>query len=97
MLWEPTILIIVSAQPMKFTDFKIKYFYRIAKQKIQMKYQALFSLKNPKTIRMSLAPVVIPALTFTTLWAISADDKFVIFFLIFPRKQKLTLHWRQFA
>ena len=30
-------------------------------------------------------------LTFTTLWAFSADDKSMIFFLIFPRQQDLTL------
>ena len=40
-------------------------------------------------------------LTFITLWANSADDKFMIF-SCFPRKQDLTfhancLHWRQFA
>ena len=44
-------------------------------------------------------------LTFTTLWANSADDKLMIwwyFFFIFPRKQDQTfhancLHWRKFA
>ena len=28
--------------------------------------------------------------TFPTLWAFSADDKLMIFFLFFPRKQDLT-------
>ena len=37
----------------------------------------------------------IPDLTFTTLLAYPADDKFIIFFLISPSKQALTL--RQFA
>ena len=41
-------------------------------------------------------------LTFTTLWAFSADDKMMLFFLFFPRKQDLTFHAnclrrRQFA
>ena len=31
-------------------------------------------------------------LTFTTLWANSADDKLMIFFLFFTRKQSLTVH-----
>ena len=31
-------------------------------------------------------------LTFTTLWAFSADDKLMIFFLIFPSKLDLTFH-----
>ena len=31
-------------------------------------------------------------LTFTTLWANSADDKLMIFFLFFTRKQNLTVH-----
>ena len=31
-------------------------------------------------------------LPFTVLWANSANDKFIIFFLIFPRKQDLTFH-----
>ena len=30
------------------------------------------------------------SLTFTTLWANSADDKWMFFFLTFPRKQSLT-------
>ena len=36
---------------------------------------------------------------FTTLWANSADDILVIFFLIFPRKWNLTFHanWKQVA
>ena len=42
-------------------------------------------------------------LTFTTLWANSADDTLMIFFFLnFPRKQDLMFHtncfhWRQFA
>ena len=32
------------------------------------------------------------SITFTTLWANSADDKLVIFFLIFPRKQAFACH-----
>ena len=40
-------------------------------------------------------------LTFTTLWSESADNKLLIFFLIFPQKQDLTfhancLHWRHY-
>ena len=31
-------------------------------------------------------------LTFTTLWAFSAKDKLMIFFLFFPKKQDLTFH-----
>ena len=31
-------------------------------------------------------------LTFTTLWDNSADDKLMIFFLFFTRKQNLTVH-----
>ena len=31
-------------------------------------------------------------LTFTTLWANSADDKYVIIFLIFPIKHDLKFH-----
>ena len=31
-------------------------------------------------------------LTFTTLWANSADDKLMIFFLFFTKKQNLTVH-----
>ena len=41
-------------------------------------------------------------LTFTTLWANSADDRLMIFFLIFTKKQDLAFHAncllrRQFA
>ena len=42
------------------------------------------------------------SLAFSTLWTNAADDKLIIFFLFFPRKQNLTFyancfHWRQFA
>ena len=61
-----------------------------------------FILMMIKRIRMSFNTILFSALTFTTLWVDSADDKLMAFILNFPGKQDLTfhancLHWRQFA
>ena len=53
------------------------------KQMIQMKCKAMFSWKN--TIKY--CQIVKCCLTFTTLLANSADDKLVIFFLLFPENR----------
>ena len=46
--------------------------------------------------------IMLSAITFTTVWSNSANDKLVIFFYFFPRKQDSIckancLLWRQFA
>ena len=74
-----------------------KYFcYKHSCLEIQIRTWTLEKFRCPKEY------MYFQSLTFTTLWANSADNKLVISFLIFPRKQDLTFHakcllWRQFA
>ena len=67
-------------------------------RKASKKLKEVVSLRK----RAEKMPCISNPLTFTTDWANSADDKLVIFFLTFSKKQDLTFHpnclyWRQFA
>ena len=58
-----------------------------------MACQVIFSMQTDKiNFRMLSATDFLSALTFTTLWAFSADDKLMIFFLFFKKKKDLTFH-----
>ena len=53
----------------------------------------MFSWRNKKnTLLLSGVCQHVFYITYNTLWANSADDNLIIFFLFFPRKQDLTIH-----
>ena len=109
MLWTPTVTVIKRL----WCNIRAKYFcLRIAKRQ-SPQYMTLTVSKNRIIGTTPVARriwgfaywetfVLWALLTSTTLWADSADNKLMIFFLIFPGNRiwqynTNCLHWRQFA
>ena len=88
-----TCYLLFQQLPLIFDGFKLAFYLwhlKIFKRELVIIFGCISFMTH--LVAAFLKLLIVLSLTFTTLWANSAEDKLMIFYIIFPRKQVLTIH-----